>query len=96
VARHRRSVGLFVRRRTYITLWRRYQELEGAYRLLAGELDTALDDTVETPLPAPRHVPSWAVTEEIPVITTAGLDTDKADALVRRGGLLDGPAGSWS
>lgn len=96
MARHRRYVGPLVRRKTYIGLWRRYQELEGAYRLLAGELDTALDDTVETPLPVPRRAPSWAVTEEIPVVTEPGLDPDKAEALVRRGGLLDGPAGSWS
>jgi hypothetical protein len=36
------------------------------------------------------------VTEEIPVITSAGLDPDKADALVRNTGLLNVPAGSWS
>lgn len=97
MARHRRrSVGPWVRRRTYLALWRRYVELERHYRVLAGDLDARLEDTLEEiELPPQRHVPSWAVTQEIPVVTTAGLDPEKADALVRRKGLLGDPAGSW-
>lgn len=59
-----------------------------------------LDETAETPVSGPRmpHVPSWAETDEIPVITAVqgGLDPAKADALVRRTSLLDSPSGSWS
>lgn len=92
VAKHKRRAPLIVRRSRYLKLLAAYQELEHHYRVLAGDRDALAGD----PAPAPvRHVPSWAMTEEIPVITTAGLEPDKADALVRRGGLLEGPAGSW-
>lgn len=92
MARHRRpGPRLFVSRRRYLVLRREYEELLADYRALADNHDALL----EAPRPR-RPVPSWAVTEEIPVITTAGLDPDKAEALVRRGGLLEGPAGSWS
>lgn len=89
MARHRLAgVWPLVRRSRYVALRRRYLELERDYRVLAGELDARLADTVETPLPRVRRVPSWAVTED-------GLDPAKAGALVRRKGLLVDPAGSW-
>lgn len=92
--RHKRRAPLLVRRRVFLDLMRRYQELEHHYRVLAGNLDAM----TEAPVAAEpsRHVPSWAETQEIPVITSAGLDPDKAGALVRNGGLLNGPAGSWT
>jgi hypothetical protein len=94
MGRHRRKAPLLVRRRVFLDLLRRYQELEHHYRVLAGDRDALAERPPGTqPL---RHVPSWAVTEEIPVITSAGLDPDKADALVRNTGLLNVPAGSWS
>lgn len=88
--RHKRSAPLFVSRRQYLKLRREYEELERHYRALAENHDQLLEASGK-----PRHVPSWAVTEEIPVITSAGLDPDKADALLRRWGLAGSPAGSW-
>ena len=109
MARHRRRrVGLWVGRRTYLSLWRRYTELLAEHRALEADHQDVLEDhesllygleedgpVVEVPA---AGVPSWArekaaqdVTEEIPVITTVGLDPDKADALVRRAGLLEQP-----
>lgn len=107
MARHkRRAVGLFVRRRTYLALWEKYRELAEAYRELEGDHQDVLADhegllfDLEAPAPLERtearHAPSWAVTEEIPVITELGLDTAKADALARRTGLLQNPGGAWS
>ena len=93
MARHKRRAPWFVRRSVYLDLLRRYQELERDYRVLAGDRDV-LAEAVEAPAPV-RHTPSWAETEPIPVITTAGLDTDKADALLRRWGMAGSPAGSW-
>ena len=103
----RRRIGLFVRRSTYLSLWRRYQELEREHRVLQGDLQNVLEDhegllsdfeaegplvEVLAPESAP-HVPSWAITEEVPVITTVPpLDVDKATALVRNTGML-GDAG---
>lgn len=102
--RHRRGrVGPWVRRATYMALWRRYEALLADYHAL--ERDNALliadaQDGVAVTDPAPaKHIPSWAETQEIPVITsvgTAGLDPDKATALVHRGGLLDSPSGEWA
>jgi hypothetical protein len=106
MARHkRRSVGLFVRRKTYLSLWKQYRELSTAYHALEADHQGVLDDheelLFEAEAPAPlemaevRHVPSWAETEEIPLITTVGLDPDKADALSRNTGLFDQPGGAW-
>ncbi len=92
MAKHKRRAPLFVRRSRYLKLLSAYQELERHYQVLAGDRDALAQQAVPAPV---RHVPSWAVTEEIPVITTAGLEPDKAEALVRRGGLLEDPAGSW-
>lgn len=93
MARHKRTERWpLVSRRRYLKLRLELEELERHYRALAENHDGLLEPTA----PAPRHVPSWAVTEEIPVITTAGLDPDKADALVRNIGLLQDPAGSWA
>ena len=91
--RHKRSAPLFVGRRRYLKLRREYEELERHYRALAENHDRLLEPA-SADQPA-RHVPSWAVTEESPVITTAGMDTAKADALVRRWGMAGSPAGSW-
>lgn len=91
VAKHKRRAPLFVRRSVYLKLLREYQELEHHYRVLAGDRD----ELAGTQAPAPRHVPSWAVTEPVPVITSAGLDTAKAEALLRRWGMAGSPAGSW-
>lgn len=114
MSRHRRRhVGLFVRRSTYLGLWRQYAELHAAYRTLEGDHQSVLEDhegllyeVDDGPLieiPAPGRQTSWGrdaeaaeETVEVPVITSVPpLDPDKADALVRRGGLLDGPSGSW-
>jgi hypothetical protein len=102
----RRRVGLLVRRSAYLSLWRQYQELLRAYRAQQTDLQTVLEDhegllsdlDATGPMeeiPAPEgspHVPSWAETEPIPVITSLGdgLDVDKASALVRNTGMLDG------
>lgn len=106
----RRRIGPFVSRSTYMALWQQYTELLASYRALENDHQSVLEDhegllyELEVP-PGPepvaapekgRHVPSWAETAEVPVITTAGLDPDKADALVRRTGLLDQPSGEWS
>lgn len=89
--RHKRQAPLFVSRKRYLALQREYEDLKRHYRELASNHDQLLE-----PEPAPpRHTPSWAVTEEIPLITTAGLDTDKATALLRRWGMAGSPAGSW-
>lgn len=106
MARHkRRRPGLFVRRSAYLSLQRRYSELLAAYRALEGDHQGVLTDheellwAVEAPAhpepPGGAYVPSWAVTEEIPVITEVPLDPDKATALTHRTGLLDGPSGAW-
>jgi hypothetical protein len=91
MAKHKRRAPFWVRRRTYLELLRAYQELEHHYRVLAGDRDALLAPD----RPGPR-VPSWAETEPIPVVTPAGLDTDKAAALLRRWGMSGSPAGSWS
>jgi hypothetical protein len=106
MARHkRRAVGPFVRRKTYLSLWRQYQELNAAYAALQDDHQSVLEDhegllsDLEAPVPLERsgaaHVPSWAQTEEIPVITTVPLDPDKAQALARNTGLLQDPGGAW-
>jgi hypothetical protein len=92
MAKHKRRAPLFVRRSAYLKLLREYQELEHHYRVLAGDRDELAGATA----PLPRHVPSWAETEPVPVITSAGLDTAKADALLRRWGMAGSPAGSWN
>ncbi len=104
MSRHKRArVGLWVRRAQYMALWRRYEALLADYHAL--ERDNALliadaQDGVSVVDPAPeRHVPSWAETQEIPLITSVGspgLDPDKATALLHRGGLLDSPSGEWA
>lgn len=91
--RHKRRAPLFVSRKRYLALQREHEELKRHYRELAQNHDQLLES--ETPAPEPRHTPSWAVTEEVPVITTAGLDTDKTTALLRRWGMAGSPAGSW-
>lgn len=92
--RHKRQAPLFVSRRRYLKLRREHEELERHYRELAANHDQLLEPASPADPPA-RHTPSWAVTEEIPVITTAGLDPDKTDALLRRWGMAGSPAGSW-
>lgn len=90
---HRRTERWpFVRRSKYLRLKRDYQELARHYRELADN-----HDQLTAPAPEPvRHVPSWAVTEPVPVITSVGLDADKAAALLSRWGMAGSPAGSWS
>lgn len=110
----RRRIGLWVSRSTYMALWRQYQELLASYRALEADHQSVLEDhesllydleadpepTAEIPVsrPGAAHVPSWAETTPVPVITDAqaGLDPEKADALLRRTNLLDSPSGSWS
>lgn len=110
----RRRIGLFVSRATYMALWVQYQDLLRDHRALEEDhqmvledhegllydLEAPADETAEIPVSGPRmpRVPSWAETDEIPVITDVqgGLDPDKAGALVRRTSLLDSPSGSWS
>lgn len=109
--RHRRRrLGPFVTRSRYLDLWVRYQELLQAHQVLEGDHQGVLEDhegllyelengpeapepthALESPV-RPHPVPSWAQTEELPVV---GLDAPKADALVRRTGLLEAPGGSW-
>lgn len=107
MSRHRRArTGPFVRRSAYLDLWHRYEALLADYRALEADNALLIGDAeeaataVEAAGTAPgRYVtPSWAETEPIPVITTAGagLDPDKATALVHRGGLLVSPSGEWS
>jgi hypothetical protein len=91
MARHRRSSPPFVRRGRYLRLLAAYEELERHYRELARNHDRL----VHLDRPAPRRAPAWAETTEIPVITTAGLDTEKAAALLRRWGMAGSPAGSF-
>lgn len=105
--RHRRRrIGWFVRRSTYRALWSRYDELLDAYRALENDHQNVLEDhegllyDLEAPVPLERtearHTPSWAVTEEVPVITSVGLDLDKAEALARNTGLFQKPGGAWN
>jgi hypothetical protein len=94
MGRHRLKAPLLVRRSVFLDLLRRYRELEHHYRVLAGDRDALAEGLPAADRPR-RPVPSWAETEEIPVITSAGLDPEKANALVKRGGLLRDPAGSW-
>lgn len=99
--RHRGArVGLFVRRRAYMELLRRYRALEAEYRALEQDHQGVLEDhegllyDLETASGAGvRHIPSWAETEPLPAVR--GLDPDKATALVHRRGLLTDPAGEW-
>lgn len=83
--------------RDYQSLGEDHQAVLEHHEELLYRLETAPAEPEPTEvLPAavrPRHVPSWAETEEVPVIT--GLDPDKADALVRNTGLLDDPSGEW-
>lgn len=92
MSQHRRRAPLLVGRRRYLRLLAAYQELERHYRELAANHDRL----VHLDAPAPRRAPAWAETTEIPVITTAGLDTEKAAALLRRWGMAGSPAGSFS
>ncbi len=96
-------MGLWVSRATYMALWRRYEALLAEYHaleadnaLLIGDAEEAAALVEPDPAPVRRRAPSWAETEPVPVITTAGLDPDKATALVHRGGLLDSPSGEWA
>lgn len=105
--RHRRPrPGPFVRREDYLELWARYSALLADYRALTQDHQDVLEDheqllydqPPEPPVRGQDVVPSWAQTEPIPLITSAGapgLDPDKAEALVRRMSLLDDPAGAW-
>lgn len=107
MARHRRRrTGPFVRRSVYLSLWRRYNDLLEAYRALEGDHQAVLEDhegllhDLEDPAPlersGARHTPSWAETEEIPVITSlVPLDPDKAEALLHRSGMTAAPSGAW-
>lgn len=90
-------MGLFVRRSAYLELWRRYEALLADYRALEADNILLIGDAEEAADPFPgRHVtPSWAETVELPT-ADAGLDPDKATALVHRRGLLDSPSGEWS
>lgn len=105
----RRRIGPLVRRSTYLDLWRAYQDLLRDHRALEEDHQRVLEDhegllydmeeTAEVPVSGPvlPHVPSWAETEELPVLRAveAPLDPSKADSLVRRIGMLDSPSGSW-
>jgi hypothetical protein len=107
----RRHVWPFVRRDTYLDLRHRYEALLADYRALEADHESVLADhegllfnleadgppSLTDPLPprAGRRVPSWARTEEIPVLAEDGLDPDKAASLVRRTGLLEDPSGAW-
>lgn len=109
MSRHRRHrIGPLVRRSTYQSLWAQYNALLADHHALERDHQTVLEAHeellygLETPEPAPAgetppgraHVPSWAVTEPVPVIT--GLDPDKAFSLVKNTGLLDTASGEWS
>lgn len=97
VGEHRRAASWWRRSRDYRRLAREYADLARAYRELQTEHAALLADTVDAvavpePLPGRYTVPSWAVTEEIPVITEVPpLDPDKATALIRNTGLLQQP-----
>lgn len=75
------------------------EDHEGLLFDLEAPVESILEETAEIPVSGLRmpHVPSWAETDEIPVITDAqaGLDPAKADALVRRTDMLSDPSGSW-
>lgn len=96
MARHGRSVPLFVRRRSYLRLARAYDDLMRAYTALAADRDglAALVPPSEQET-AEWEEPVWCRTQEIPIITELGLPPEKAAALVHRGGMLSDPAGSW-
>lgn len=92
----------------YADLAERYRALEGDHQSVLEDhegLLYSLPEELPEPEPAealespvrPRRTPSWAQTEEVPVITSleTGLDPDKAEALVRRTRLLDDPSGAW-
>jgi hypothetical protein len=92
--------------RKYDELLTAYRALEGDHQSVLDDHEAMLF-AAEGPVievPAPGRQTSWGrdaeaaeVTVEVPVITSVPpLDVDKADALVRRTGLLDGPAGSWA
>lgn len=94
--RHRRPRPLwFVRRAEYLSLWARYQALLKDHQELLSGPGTAAETFPAPPVPGRYVTPSWAQTVPIPLITTAGLDPEKADALVRRMCLLEDPAGQW-
>lgn len=105
MARHRRGHrSPLVRRSTYRALERRYDGLSAAYAALEADHRGVLEDhegllfELEEAEPPPEplpHVPSWAETEEIPLITSVGLDADKAVALARNTGMLRRPGGAW-
>lgn len=100
---------MWVGRETYLDLWRRYGELLAAYRALEADHQAVLEDhegllydmeqTLQIPVsrPASRAVPSWARTEEMPVVEAPqpGLDPSQTDALIRRGDMLRSPSGRW-
>jgi hypothetical protein len=101
MARHRRSRVPWLRlRRSYRALWLQYQGLLKEYETLRGELELVL----EPPPPEARQT-AWGRANEdiletqlIPVITEVPpgdppLDPDKAFALIRNTGMLDGPGG---
>lgn len=106
--RHRRTrPGWLVRRSRYLALWYRYQELLRDHQSLTDDHLLILADRENLlsaspragraaqapPVPGRFVTPSWAETVSVPVLTTAGLDRDRADALVRRMSLLDAPGG---
>lgn len=100
MSRHRRSrTGLWVRRRDYLALWAKYQELLKAYRALEDDNRLLIGDSEEAAaaaeVPGRYLTPAWAVTEPLPVFVPEPLDPEKATALVSRGGMLGAPGGTW-
>lgn len=94
-----------MRRSVYRDLRAAYAALLRDYRALEADHQTVLEDhegllyDLERAARRPDRT-SWGRanedrldTEELPV--AEGLDPDKADALVRRVGLLHEPSGSW-
>lgn len=111
MSRHRRRrIGPLVRRSTYVSLQKQYGALLADYHVLERDHQTVLEaheellygmeasepEPPEETAPPLRHVPSWAVTEPLPVVEQDGLDPDRAAALVRDTGLLDAASGEWS
>lgn len=92
----------------YAELHESYKALTADHQSVLEDHEELLYETAaDGPLieiPVPGRQTSWGreaeaaeATVEVPVITSVPpLDPDKAVALVRRGGLLEGPAGSWT
>lgn len=96
MSRHRRPrPGWFVRRSEYLSLWSRYQALLKDHQELLNGPESVPRTAPAPPVRGQDVTPSWAQTVPIPLITSAGLDPEKADSLVRRMCLLEDPAGQW-